>query len=160
MSKKTEARYKSLPAGLRNNNHLNIRKSASKWRGTRLPERKHPFVEFISPEYGYRAAFIIMCKSYRKRGLISVADIITAWAPRSENNTSMYIARVMADLNLIYGWPGFKDYVTPEPNMAYADFWCRLAFAMARVEIGNDYIARVDYRDIEAGYDLYLETLR
>ena len=65
MSKKTEERYKSLPAGVRNNNYLNIKKSANKWQGTRLPERNHPFVEFISPEWGYRAAFIIMAKTYR-----------------------------------------------------------------------------------------------
>ena len=69
MSKKTEERYKSLPAGVRNNNYLNIKKSASKWQGTRLPERNHPFVEFISPEWGYRAAFIIMAKTYRSRGI-------------------------------------------------------------------------------------------
>ena len=136
MSKKTEERYKSLPAGVRNNNYLNIKKSASKWQGTRLPERNHPFVEFISPEWGYRAAFIIMAKTYRSRGIKTVSEIISAWAPGSENNTSMYIATVMAKLIEWNDWFKCKDFTMPEPNSHHAKYlWIQLASAMTMVEI-------------------------
>ena len=143
MSKKTEERYKSLPAGVRNNNYLNIKKSASKWQGTRLPERNHPFVEFISPEWGYRAAFIIMAKTYRSRGIKTVSQIISAWAPGSENNTSMYIAFTM-----------------PEPNSHHAKYlWIQLASAMTMVEIGKSYWEDYIYKHkgleyIEKGFDM------
>ena len=175
MSKKTEERYKSLPAGVRNNNYLNIKKSASKWKGTRLPERSHPFVEFVSPEWGYRAAFIIMAKTYRKRGLKKVSQIIAAWAPNSENNTAMYISTVMAKLTLWLHLEKCTDYEMPDPVKFEPDkkwdsqgvkaqtafrAWTSLARAMTMVEIGDKYAMQPAVPDyIVAGYKLFVETL-
>ena len=160
MSKKTEERYKSLPPGVRNNNYLNIKKSANKWQGTRLPERNHPFVEFISPEWGYRAAFIIMAKTYRSRGIKTVSEIISAWAPSSENNTAMYIATVMAKLIEWNDWFKCKDFTMPDPNSLHAKYlWIQLASAMTMVEIGKNYWEDFIYKykglqHIEKGFDM------
>ena len=145
---------------MRNNNYLNIKKSASKWQGTRLPERNHPFVEFVSPEWGYRAAFIIMAKTYRSRGIKTVSQIISAWAPGSENNTSMYIATVMAKLIEWNDWFKCKDFTMPEPNSHHAKYlWIQLASAMTMVEIGKSYWEDYIFKHkglqyIEKGFDM------
>lgn len=156
MSKKTEERYKSLPPGVRNNNYLNIKKSGDKWKGTRLPERNHPFVEFISPEWGYRAAFIIMAKSYRKRGITKIKDIIATWAPSSENNPAMYTATVVHLMSSINERAIDKDFMMPEPEGdAAKNLWCDLAYAMTQVEIGSGYGNFNTGQYISLGYDLF-----
>jgi hypothetical protein len=170
MSKKTEERYKSLPAGVRNNNYLNIKKSASKWKGTRLPERSHPFVEFVSPEWGYRAAFIIMGKSYRKRGLKTVSQIISAWAPGSENNTSLYISYVLKEMILDLDLYKVRDIEMPDPvpfdpyaeiqslskeQLNAFNYWHSLAQAMTCIEVGMIYARRAEVSLwIDEGYKL------
>lgn len=140
MSKMTEKRYKSLPAGVRNNNYLNIKKSKARWRGSRKVQRNHPFVEFDNPAWGYRAAFIIMGKSYRKRGIKTVADIISTWAPNSENNTAMYIAYCHSELINRFKLRKPKEIEMPEPLSLNAfGYWTALAKAMTAVEIGRKY---------------------
>ena len=79
-----------LPRGLRNNNPLNIRHSASRWRGMREEQTDKCFVQFESMALGLRAAFCLL-RSYSRRGLETPAEIVARWAPSTENNTEGYI---------------------------------------------------------------------
>lgn len=82
--------------GIRNNNPLNIRKTSDQWNGMIGADKDakgNRFVIFSSPEYGIRAAYRIM-KNYAKRGLVTPRDVITTWAPPSENNTIAYLSGV------------------------------------------------------------------
>ena len=63
-----------LPRGLRNNNPLNIRKSAQPWQGQRGNDGK--FCIFESMEMGYRAAFRVLNTYNRKHNIYSVREII------------------------------------------------------------------------------------
>lgn len=77
-----------IPRGIRNQNPLNIRKG-SIWRGL-ASEQDKEFCTFIGMEWGVRAAVKIL-RSYARRGIHSVSDIIQTWAPPIENNTNKYI---------------------------------------------------------------------
>lgn len=75
--------------GYRINNPLNIRYStANNWKGQ--TGEQSGFCVFDSPENGLRAAMVNL-KSYRKKGVITIGDIISRWAPPTENNTQNYI---------------------------------------------------------------------
>ena len=87
-----------MTRGERNNNPLNIRKVAGQhWRGEALPQRgsgEGAFCCFESMAYGIRAAFCLL-RTYRdKYKLVCIEDIITRWAPPSENDTPAYIRNV------------------------------------------------------------------
>lgn len=81
------------PRGIRNNNPGNIRHSTTTWQGQSESQTDTDFVQFVSAEYGIRAIDKIL-SSYAKRGLITLQDIISTWAPPSENDTQTYIADV------------------------------------------------------------------
>lgn len=78
-----------LPRGIRNNNPLNIR-IGNRWEG----ESPHPtdteFEQFVSMEYGVRAAFILLRRYIKRYHLRTIWDIISRWAPSTENNTNKY----------------------------------------------------------------------
>ena len=79
-------------SGVRNNNPLNIEHhAANKWRGQEGHDGR--FVIFSHPLYGYRAATRIIM-SYSRRGIETVGDIVTTWAPPHENDTESYITTV------------------------------------------------------------------
>lgn len=46
--------------GIRNNNPLNIRHSASRWQGMRMEQTDKKFVQFESMAMGYRAAWRVL----------------------------------------------------------------------------------------------------
>ena len=117
------------PRGIRNNNPLNIRKSAQPWRGKITPGSDAEFEQFVSFEYGARAAFVIIRTYIKKYRCDTPAKIIQRWAPPSENNTNAYIANVTR----ISGLPSDKRLVFSEKNKI-----CRLVWAMAQVECGCD----------------------
>ncbi len=89
----------SMTRGERNNNPLNIRKVPGvRWRGE-LPSIQGgagggSFVRFESIEWGVRAALKLL-RTYRdKYAATSIKEIITRWAPPTENNTDNYIDAV------------------------------------------------------------------
>lgn len=88
-----------LPRGIRNNNPGNIRRTNDQWQGMRVIQTDRAFVQFKNPEYGFRAMARIL-KSYERRGLLSVRDIIGTYAPALENKTEMYIDFVATQLNV------------------------------------------------------------
>ena len=75
-----------LPRGIRNNNPLNIRRTAKdQWKGLRAQQT----------EYGWRAAFYLLTRTYyHKYRLFTIRAIINKWAPPQENLTSTYIENV------------------------------------------------------------------
>ena len=82
------------PRGFRNNNWLNIRISNNNWQGKRTDNTDGAFEQFETPELGIRAAAKNI-KTYASRGLNTIKDIISTWAPASDNNnTSSYITNV------------------------------------------------------------------
>lgn len=86
-----------MTRGIRNNNPLNIRYSATHWNGKVLKEHKHDenFEEFTSMYYGFRAALINIETYIIKYGCNTIAKIISRWSPPEDgNNTDNYIQHV------------------------------------------------------------------
>ncbi len=81
------------PRGIRNNNPGNIRIGA-KWQGLAAVQSDPSFAVFVSPEYGMRALAKILVTYYRRYGLRTIREVITRYAPSSENNTAAYIDAV------------------------------------------------------------------
>lgn len=83
---------------VRNNNPLNIRyNDRNDWLG-QVGETKG-FARFKSVEYGFRAAYKLLLNYRQNYGLITIAQIISRWAPSNENNTQGYIDYVAKRLN-------------------------------------------------------------
>ena len=130
----------STPRGIRNNNPLNIR-VGNTWLGEVQQPTDMQFEQFVSMEYGYRAAFVLLRRYIRRYKLNTIRKIISTWAPSSENNTSAYIKKVSemsqipADLVINY-----------EDKSAL----CNIVYAMTIVENGQ----HVDMAKIAKGYDM------
>ena len=85
----------SLPRGIRNNNPLNIRRCADKWKGLSRTQNDPSFCQFESMEWGWRAAFYLLTRTYyHKYRLYTIRGIIQKWAPPIENKTQAYIDNV------------------------------------------------------------------
>lgn len=104
--------------GIRNNNPGNLVKTAIAWRG-KVPHDKNTdqhFEQFTDHEgkpghlWGLRAMFMDVRGDIEKKGMDTVAKLITSYAPpmgtlnstgklQRENNTAAYIARVSKELN-------------------------------------------------------------
>ena len=120
-----------LPRGIRNNNPLNIRKSGDKWQGLKTLQEDKEFFQFETIEWGWRAAFVILCKTYYgKYKLRTIRDIVSRWAPAKENNTPAYIRHV-------------SDYTGIGPDRDLGDpqthptNWLLIGYAMAVMENGK-----------------------
>ena len=85
-----------LPRGIRNHNPLNIRRTGKdQWKGLAEAQNDRAFCQFKSLEYGWRAAFYLLTRTYyHKYRLYTIRGIISRWAPESENYTSAYIENV------------------------------------------------------------------
>ena len=136
------------PRGIRNNNPLNIRLSSDKWQGqvnvnvngngkgnspspTGEGRGEAEFCVFSTMEYGWRAAFRILCNTYyNKYKLRTIRDIVSRWAPAKENNTAAYIRHVSD-----YTGIG-PDRVLASPQERPTD-WLLIGYAMAVVENGK-----------------------
>lgn len=81
------------PRGIRNNNPGNIRKTDVKWKGE-VAGTDSAFETFVSMPYGYRAMIKLLQNYQKNHRLKTIRQIITRWAPPSENNTSAYISTV------------------------------------------------------------------
>lgn len=83
--------YKSR--GIRNCNPGNIRKTDTKWKGE-VPGGDSAFETFVSMPYGYRALIKLLQNYQKNHRLRTIRQLISRWAPSSENNTEAYIATV------------------------------------------------------------------
>lgn len=131
---------KVTPRGIRNNNPLNIR-IGNTWLGERLNPTDQAFEEFVTMEYGLRAAFMILRRYIRRYHKNTVTSIVSTWAPAVENNTLRYIDTVCARTGLTPDCPiDYEDKVT----------MCKLVAAMAFVECGQ----QIPMDKIEKGYQM------
>lgn len=90
--------------GLRNKNPGNIRNNpAFTWNG-QVGVDEAGFVIFDTFENGVRAMGRVL-DSYKRRGLVTVPQIISAWAPPSENDTESYISAVMDRIEIFPSEP-------------------------------------------------------
>lgn len=75
--------------GFRNNNPGNIR-HGEEWLGLAEEQTDPDFFQFVSVEYGIRAMFKILEIYREKYHLTTIDDIISRWAPPTENDTQPY----------------------------------------------------------------------
>ena len=135
----------SLPRGIRNHNPLNIRRSKDQWKGMAEVQNDRAFVQFKSLEYGWRAAFYLLTRTYyHKYRLYTIRGIISRWAPSSENNTAAYIANV----SRLTGIDPDEPIGIPLERPAR---WMMLGVAMAIQENGTD---SLDYFAMLRGWEL------
>ena len=129
-----------IPRGIRNNNPLNIR-IGNTWLGERNNPPDPAFEEFVSIEYGLRAAFCILRRYIRRYHKNTVPAIVSTWAPASENNTQRYIDIVCK-----------RSGISPTQQIRFEDetTMCKLVEAMAFVECGQP----IDGKKIEKGYSM------
>ena len=137
-----------MTLGQRNNNPLNIRRGKSVWIGEIPQSSSHrggregvAFVRFTTLEHGIRAAYQILDTYRRKYHAVCIEEIITRWAPPSENDTKAYIHSVC----MLTGFGG-KERLT-------ATNWPALVQAMAVVESRM----HLDESILRSAYNLYLE---
>jgi hypothetical protein len=81
-----------MPRGLRINNPGNIR-HGDKWEGLAEEQPDSAFCAFTTPSAGIRAIARIL-RSYERRGITSVRDVIRTWAPPVENDVDSYVESV------------------------------------------------------------------
>lgn len=116
----------SLPRGIRNNNPLNIR-IGNHWIGEVKEPTDKEFEQFTDIIYGLRAGFKILKRYIKCYGYNTVHDIISRWAPASENNTTHYIMVVSSNMGV-----GILDEISFEDE----DKMVSLVSAMCLVECG------------------------
>lgn len=122
---------KKAPRGIRNNNPLNIRKGSS-WKGERPNQTDTAFEEFVSMEWGIRAAYKLMrnhitgFKGSRPK-MNTLKKLISVWAPPTENATNRYVDFVSAQVGLLP-----SSIIDPNDGRMMA----KIARAMAFVECG------------------------
>lgn len=125
----------ALPMGVALNNPLNIERGAFHkrpdvdWRG-RQQAHSQRFVRFVEPVYGFRAAGRIIL-NYQKRGLVTLQQVISSWAPAPENDPVEY-ARLVA------GWMDEEFNVTSPLSLRTVDVSIIpvMLICMTRVECG------------------------
>lgn len=134
-----------LPRGIRNNNPLNIRRSKDQWKGLAEAQTDRAFVQFKSLEWGWRAAFYLLTRTYyHKYRLYTIRTIIRKWAPSNENDTNAYIANVSKLTGIDPDEP--IGIPTESPTR-----WIAIGLAMAIQENG---VESLDYFAMLKGWEL------
>ena len=135
----------SLPRGIRNNNPLNIRRSKDQWKGLADAQTDRASCQFKSLEYGWRAAFYLLTRTYyHKYRLYTIRTIIRRWAPPGENNTEAYITNV----SRLTGIDPDEPIGIPSERPSR---WMMVGVAMAIQENGTD---SLDYFAMLRGWEM------
>ena len=138
--------------GIRNNNPLNIRRSADRWEGTATTQTDKEFVQFQSMAYGYRAAWRTLNTYYKRlrerKKHFTVENIIHRWAPPKENDTDRYIRAVLTLTSI-----GRQENLLPPDNVIGYERLSKLLAAMTVMENGIR-PNKVDTEAIFQGYKL------
>ena len=135
----------SLPRGIRNNNPPNIRRNKDQWKGLAEAQNDRAFCQFKSLEYGWRAAFYLLTRTYyHKYRLYTIRTIIRRWAPPGENNTEAYIANV----SRLTGIDPDEPIGIPSERPSR---WMMVGVAMAIQENGTD---SLDYFAMLRGWEM------
>lgn len=120
----------AYPRGLRNNNPGNLIRTSDAWQG-KIPfsqSKDTKFEQFYELRYGVRA-LMININSQFKKGINTVREIITKYAPPHENNTEQYIIGVCQAL-------GVGD---SEALVLTEEILMALCKAIVKIEIGASY---------------------
>ena len=126
------------------NNPLNIRWSQyNNWVGQIQPKRG--FCQFSELRFGFRAVLRLFYR-YRQLGVVTVSDVISRFAPNSENNTQAYINSVCVN-----------GHFRPDDEITF-DFSCllKLICSMYFVEQGE----RISPLDLSILIDTIVEFLK
>ena len=135
----------ALPRGIRNNNPLNIRRSKDQWKGLSEQQNDRSFCQFKSLEWGWRAAFYLLTRTYyHKYRLYTIRGIISRWAPSCENDTSAYVQNVAR----LTGIDPDKPLGIPSESPSV---WMMVGVAMAIQENGT---SSIDYFAMLRGWEL------
>jgi hypothetical protein len=119
----------------------NIRKSATRYLGEVVPSRDKAFKQFQTMVWGYRAMFVLL-DSYRRKGYLTIRQMVTRYAPPIENHTENYIRYVSE-------WSGVGVDV---PLDTQSDkVMIPVVAAMSRIENGIPAVLA----DVDAGWNLY-----
>ena len=159
------------PRGIRNNNPLNIRKSADRWKGqinvnvndndnnsSPSPRRgdrgEAKFCQFETMAYGWRAAFMLLHTYMSKYKLTTIRKIIYRWAPPNENNTAAYTNHVC-----------YLAHLDPNQEIEFGNKLTMLQIgrAMCQVENGLQYdpINRKEWLEaLDQGYEMALRNAK
>lgn len=130
--------------GFLNNNPLNIRKG-SKWKGLADCQFDKSFCVFSSFYYGIRAAIYLLLKYYTNYKLHTLYDIISRWAPPSENDTWNYCKLVAIQMHIPVKFIATLDLDLSHDDERLYDLLC----AMIYVENGRHlYVNRDDFYNI------------
>ena len=134
-----------ISRGIRNNNPLNIRRSKDQWKGMAEAQSDVAFVQFNSLEYGWRAAFHLLTRTYyHKYRLYTIRTIVSRWAPELENNTKAYVENVSRLTGIAPDEP--LGIPSEQPSR-----WIALGIAMAIQENGA---SSLDYFAMLRGWEL------
>lgn len=138
MSEKLNHLSNQPSRGVRLNNPFNIRKGKP-WKGLSIDQPDKAFCKFMSMEYGIRAFFKIMFTYKTKYHLTTLEQVISRFAPPTENDTKGYIKTV--ELLINQALPPSLDgsfnrhSVVNAGSLKFPSWSLReLAKAMARVE--------------------------
>jgi hypothetical protein len=132
----------NLPIGLRNNNPGNLRPSLVSWKGQN--GSNGGFCFFTDLSYGLRAMATDLSNKISVDGLDTITDIITKYAPPSENDTQSYINNVAR----LTGWDADAVINLTTDNLV------TLMRAQISVENGAQYAVLIDDSDIREGISL------
>lgn len=128
------------------NNVLNIRTSRSySWFGQNGSTRG--FCDFEGVEHCRRAGLYLLMRSYRRAGVITLADVIRRWAPPTENETEKYI-------NFVSKWSGLKSGFV----LRFVSDFASVLAAMEMVEIGVPPVKRAEYYATAKDSYIYLSN--
>lgn len=145
---------KKIARCIRNNNPLNIRRGTARWKGMSMRDDDEDFEQFETMAYGWRAAFILLGRTYyEKYHLNTIQKIISRWAPACENKTDAYMMYVSINVGINECDP------LPSPKLAPA-IWMRIAWAMFEVEAGrkaaNDPSNKeLFFQSMKEGFDMF-----
>lgn len=132
-----------MTRGERNNNPLNIRRTADKWFGMSKSQNDTDFIVFESLEYGIRAALKLIRKYVQHYSCNSVRKIIYRWAPPCENDTESYVAYVVTKVGIMN---------SENIKVTDRDTICNIVKAMAQIESQMN----IPNRIIQSVWDNYL----
>ena len=102
--------------GIRNNNPLNIRRNPrNRWQGLRKEQTDKSFCQFTEMKWGLRAAIRLM-ENYIRQGLQTPRQIISRWAPPTENDTERYVRKACQRAGLdpdepVISWKSLRSLV-------------------------------------------------
>jgi hypothetical protein len=135
-----------LPLGLRNNNPGDFRTGIA-WQGATGSEGG--FITFADISWGVRALCLDLINVISKDGLNTIRQVITKYAPPSENDTAAYIQAVSDDMGI--GPDNPLD--TGQQTIS------SLARAIMNQELGDGFSAMVMDSDIAQGYSMATNML-